>query len=377
MICFIVGPSCDWHCDQQFGIHDSFRLQGNGGINNFGRKCSSNRKAQKHIKMCVCRDHHTTEKWKHQLKRENWHKQQEWMHDVEIWVQQELKRQHCHRTWQKTFIGEINDVVNDVVNVKQEKQGYPIFKNAERTLNIHFASHWTKCFNPVGASDARAHVKLQLPCPPRSGKVNGNKLTVKCHCKGRKKHDQWTILPVTQPESWWWSTSFRHKLARQTLSVTDWNQSRTFLWSCALGSAWCVILLGSLGADDVLRRQSWWLWRKEAVIWIFWEGVTCAVLWTMVVNCPNTAVDLLEGPVNLIKMHLSWLLARFSFVTCTCNCFGETLQLETLPQNGSNCWQLHFCWQVDGDAMNTFQTEEASCCSLTVECGKLSESCLA
>jgi len=105
------------------------------------------------------------------------------------------------------------------------------------------------------------------------------------------------------------------------LSDTNWpdrrflwqgqNQSRAFLWSCVLGFALCSILLSSSGADIVLCQQSWWLWRKEAVIWIFWEGLSRAVLRTVVVNCQKREVDFLEGPVNLIKMHLSCISHKF------------------------------------------------------------------
>jgi len=87
--------------------------------------------------------------------------------------------------------------------------------------------------------------------------------------------DRWTILPVIWLESRRRFPSFRHELARQTVSVTGRNQSRAFLWSCALGVEPCSISLSSSGTNVVLRQQSWWLWRKVAVIWIFWRRHCC------------------------------------------------------------------------------------------------------
>jgi len=66
--------------------------------------------------------------------------------------------------------------------------------------------------------------------------------------------DRWTILPLIQSESWWWFTSFRHELARQTVSVTGQNQSRVFLWSCALDFALRSVLLSSFGTNNVFHR---------------------------------------------------------------------------------------------------------------------------
>jgi len=129
--------------------------------------------------------------------------------------------------------------------------------------------------------------------------------TATCH------GDTWTILPLIWLESPWQFTTFGHKLARQTVSVTGWNQSRAFLWSCVLGFAPHSVLLTSSGANVVLRRQSWWLWRKEAVIWIFWEGLLSVVLWMVVVNCQKGVVDFLDGLVNLIKMHLNLIYHEF------------------------------------------------------------------
>jgi len=48
----------------------------------------------------------------------------------------------------------------------------------------------------------------------------------------------------------------------------------------------------------------------------------------------------LQGPINLIKMHLRTILMCFLSVPCTDKHFGETLQLETLLQNklvNDNC----------------------------------------
>ena len=109
------------------------------------------------------------------------------------------------------------------------------------------------------------------------------------------KTDRWTILPMIPLESQWEFTSFRHELARQTVHVAGRNQSRTFLWSCVLGFARCGVLLSSSGADIVLHWWSWWVWRKEAVIWVFWEGVLFVILRMGVVNCQKQAVDFLEG----------------------------------------------------------------------------------
>jgi len=119
---------------------------------------------------------------------------------------------------------------------------------------------------------------------------------------------RWMILAVIQLDSLWWFTSFRHKLARQTVSVTGQSQSCTFLWSCALG---CMLLrsmlLSSSGTNNALCR------RKRS-FWIFREDMSCASLRMVVVNYQKRAVDFPEGPVNLIKMHLS--LNSYKFLTC-------------------------------------------------------------
>jgi len=51
------------------------------------------------------------------------------------------------------------------------------------------------------------------------------------------------------------------------------------------------------------------------------------VLCAVAVNCQKQVIDFLEGPINLIKMHLSLISYKFHFlsVTHTCNYFGETL----------------------------------------------------
>ena len=84
------------------------------------------------------------------------------------------------------------------------------------------------------------------------------------------KHQKETcaILPVIRPESRWRFPSFRHELVRKPACVTSWKPFCDLLWSCTLSSMLCGIPLGSPGADNEQRRQSWWLWRKEAVIWI-------------------------------------------------------------------------------------------------------------
>jgi len=67
--------------------------------------------------------------------------------------------------------------------------------------------------------------------------------------------DRWTILPVIRLESRWRFPSFRHELARQTVSVTGRNRSCAFLWSCVLSVALCSIPLSSSGTNIVLRRR--------------------------------------------------------------------------------------------------------------------------
>jgi len=82
--------------------------------------------------------------------------------------------------------------------------------------------------------------------------------------------DRCAILPVIQWKSRCRFTSFRLELARQMVAVTGQNQSSTFLWSCVLGFAMCSVPLSSSGAN-IIALQSWWLERKEVVIWIFRE----------------------------------------------------------------------------------------------------------
>jgi len=73
--------------------------------------------------------------------------------------------------------------------------------------------------------------------------------------------------------------------------------------------------------------------RKEAVIWIIQKDMVCTVLQMAVVNCQKRVVDFLEGLVNLIKMHLSLISYEFLICDMHMQLLGETLWLETLPQN--------------------------------------------
>jgi len=42
-------------------------------------------------------------------------------------------------------------------------------------------------FDQASASDTQVQVKLRFPQPPESSKADGDELTEKCHCKGRKR----------------------------------------------------------------------------------------------------------------------------------------------------------------------------------------------
>jgi len=83
--------------------------------------------------------------------------------------------------------------------------------------------------------------------------------------------ERWAILPVIWPKSRWQFPSFWHELVRNPACVTSWKPFCDLLWSCALSSMLRSIPLGSPGANNEQRWQSWWLWRKEAAIWIFWR----------------------------------------------------------------------------------------------------------
>jgi len=121
------------------------------------------------------------------------------------------------------------------------------------------------------------------------------------------------LLDVIQSESRWWFTSFGHELAKQTVSVTRRNQSRTF--SVKLCAAFCAA-----------QRAAQFLWHWQCVallilmtrkenMWSFrcsvQEDMPGVVLWTVVANCQQWAFDFLEGPVNLIKMHLHFVSRAF------------------------------------------------------------------
>jgi len=78
-------------------------------------------------------------------------------------------------------------------------------------------------------------------------------------------HERCAILSVIRPESRWQFPSFRHESVRKPAYVMSWKPFCDLLWFCAMV---CSIRLGSPGTDNEQRRWFWWLWRKEAVIWI-------------------------------------------------------------------------------------------------------------
>jgi len=126
---------------------------------------------------------------------------------------------------------------------------------------------------------------------------------------------RWTILPVIQLESWWRFTSFRHELARQTVSVTWQSQSGTFLWSCVLGHMSLRSMLpSSSSTKSVASTIPMTPVKKKWSIWIFRKDMLRASLWRVVVNFQKCAVGFDEGPVNLIKMHISSI--SYEFLIC-------------------------------------------------------------
>ena len=144
--------------------------------------------------------------------------------------------------------------------------------------------------------------------------------------------------------------SFRHESTRQTGPVTH--------------------RLKSIPHFSVeLRTECCAVWRSTQFLWCWWQA-SWVIL--MTVEKRSDHLDLLEkachaqfcerwqwivrneqliswGPGQFWSKCTSvWLLMSFSFVTCTDNCFGETLQLETSDQTNKNCWQLLSCWPVVG-----------------------------
>jgi len=77
----------------------------------------------------------------------------------------------------------------------------------------------------------------------------------------------------------------------------------------------------------------------------------------VVANCQKRAVNFVMARSSLIKMCLSLISYKFSFVTHTDNCFGESLQLETLDQTNKVYRQLCSCWRVVGNTMSMFHIQ--------------------